>query len=156
MNKAKTKRLKDWFANIWQVIAAVWILISSWGDLVLAGERPGDADGVQGPLGAGVSEPDGVHRRDPVAQYLRHADLGLGRPAKGRPPRRLPLERLDDLGMRVADDQAGGVDHEVEVAVAVDVVDVVTLCVIYERGVRVEVRRSSRAASRKVPSSLLL
>ena len=57
------------------------------------------------------------------------------------------------IGLAWPDDEGGGVQHEVEVAVAVDVVDVVPVPALREEGVRGEVRGAARAAPGRTRSA---
>ena len=75
----------------------------------------------------------------------RDPDLHLGRGAEGRALAGLLAERLDHHRVRVARRSGRRVQHEVEVAVAVDVVDVVAIAVVREEGIGREVRGAARA-----------
>ena len=67
--------------------------------------------------------------------------------AEGRALAGLLAERLDHHRVRVAHDEGRRVQHEVEIAVAVDVVDVVAVAVVREEGIGREVRGPAGAAA---------
>src|SRR5262245_54929353 len=58
--------------------------------------------------------------------------------------------------MRMAQYETGGVDHEVEILVAIHVKDIVSLTVIDEDRIGIEVGSVSRGASRQITGRLLL
>ena len=138
------------------VLVGAVVAALEFGYLVPARERPGGAYRHQRAFGPGVREPDGVHGRHPVAKDLGQAYLGLGGPAEGRALRRLLLKGLYDLGVSVAHHEARSVDHEVEVAVAVDVVDVAAFSVVRESRVGLEEGSPPGASSRQVFGRLRL
>ena len=75
-----------------------------------------------------ASVPELVNRRrsidgTPAADLLGQLDLGLGRCREGGPAADLGLDRGDDGGVGVAQDQRGVIAQEVAVAVAIDVLD---------------------------------
>ena len=121
-----------------------------------AGEGLGGPDGVHRRLGARAGESDEIDRRQACAEHLREPHLGLGGGAEGYALRRLLLDRPRDVRVGMAHDQARRVEHEVQVAVAVDVVHVVALAAVYEERVRREVGRAPGAAPRQEPLGLCL
>ena len=125
-------------------------------ELRLAGEGPRRPDRHQRALGARIGEADRLERGHAIAQEPREADLGHRRRAEGRSLPRLLAQRLGDGRMPVTEDEARRVQHEVEVAVAVDVVDVVALARLGEERIRREVRGAARAAAGHDVDGLLL
>ena len=60
------------------------------------------------------------------------------------------LECLHDVWMRVTQNEAGGVDHKVQVPVAVNVVNVFALAVVHEYRIWIEIVCGPGAASWKL------
>ena len=89
-------------------------------DLVATGRGARDADRVHGRLGARVGE---AHRLEVEAPTQLLGQLDGDRSGRGevRAGTRRPLDRLDDPGVRVADDVDAEAAVEVEVLGAVDV-----------------------------------
>ena len=109
-------------------------------DLVPAGERPGEPDGAHGRLGAAVHQPqqlDGGHEVDDELGKF-HLERG-GRSVTRAPPHRL-LQRLDHPRVGVAQDQRAPGEDVVQIAVAVDVVEIGALSPLDEA------RRSAHGA----------
>ncbi len=131
-----------------EVVRAV-VAALDLGNLGAAGEGLGGPDCVHRRLGARAGEPDEIDRRQARAEHLREPHLGLGGGAEGDTLSGLLLDRPRDVRVGMAHDQAGRVQHEVEVAVAVDVVDVVALAALDEERVGREVCRAPGAASRQ-------
>ena len=102
---------------------------------VAAGVRAHQARRFERRLGAGVRETP-ERELESVGEVLPDHVEVLRRLCEMRAPACLALERLDDLRMRVPDDHRAVPEVEVEVLVAVDVVDAVALAAIDEDRVR--------------------
>ena len=112
-----------------------------------AGERAGRSDGEHRRLGAGVREPDPLDRRQPAPDLLGQLDLDLRRRGERGAAPDLGLDRRDDIGVGVAEDQRRVIAEEVAVLVAVDVPCPQALAASHVRRVgRVEDRRPGRSA----------
>ena len=120
--------------------------------LGLRHERPAregarDAHGHHHGLGARVREADALDRADALAQHLREPHRVLVRRGEACALGELRPDRLDDGRMGVAVDQRGVVVEQLDVAIAVDVVEVRAGAATRERRVRREPRRGARIAS---------
>src|SRR5213078_1634056 len=83
------------------------------------GEAAGEADRRHRRLGAGADEPHLLDRADPGDDLLGELDLALGRRTEAGAAADLGPHRVDNGGMRMAeDDRAPGAD-EVDVVTAV-------------------------------------
>ena len=78
-------------------------------------------------LRAGRDEPNPLDRRHCVDDLLRELDLGLGRRAERRAALRSGTDRLDGLGIGMAEDERPPREHPVEVPAAVGVDEIRTL-----------------------------
>jgi hypothetical protein len=74
-------------------------------------------------FGAGIGEPDLIHRRQSRRQHFGQFDLGQGGQAERRSQRELSRSCFNQQGMRVAMDQRGKVIDAVDIFVAIDVPD---------------------------------
>ena len=126
------------------------------GDAMFPGKGAGDADRVQRGFRARAGEAHKLHRWDAFAQHLGQPNLDRGGAAEGYPFGCLLGQGPDNLGVDVPHDETGGVEHEVEVTVAVHVVDVVPLTALDENWIRCEVGRAPGAAPRQVLLGLTL
>ena len=93
-------------------------------DPVARVNAPRDADRAHRRLGARRDEPHHLDRRDGVDDLLRQLDLALGRRAEARPVARGLAIGLDRLGVRVPEEERAPRHHPVDVAPAVDVLEV--------------------------------
>ena len=116
-------------------------------DPVAAGRGPGEAEGGHRGLGARRDEPDLLDRRDGVGDLGGELDLGLGRGAEAGTELRGRGDRLDGLRVGVAEEQRAPRHHPVDVAVAVDVLEVGALAAAGEERL-VEPDRAHRAHGR--------
>ena len=126
------------------------------GDLVLAREGPRAANRHHRPLCAGVRKAHRIQRGHALAQILRKPHLRLSGPAERVAPLRLLLKNRNYVGMRMPHDVRSSVNHEVEVAVPIDIIDIMPLGMVNECRVGREVRRAARAAARQVLRRLIL
>ena len=116
-------------------------------DPVAASRRAGEPDRAHRRLGPRRDEPHLVDRRHRIDDLRGELDLGLRR----RPEARSALDRLDDRGNRlvvgVAEEERAPGHHPVDVAVAVDVLDVRAVAAPHEHRL-VEPDRAHRANRR--------
>src|SRR5262249_25409262 len=111
-------------------------------DLAAPGGAAGQADGTHRRLGPRVDQPDLLDRGDATDDLLDELDLCRGRSAKGQPaPRRLAY-RIDHGRMSMAKDRRTPGTHEVDVVLAVGVVEVGAL------GARDETRGATNRTER--------
>jgi hypothetical protein len=89
-------------------------------DLVPAREGPGGPDGVHGGLGAGVGEAP-QRQAEALRQQLGHLGVQLARRDVERAVGELGLDGLDDERVQVPHEQGAEAHVEVDVAVAVQV-----------------------------------
>jgi hypothetical protein len=71
------------------------------------GEGAGGPDGEHRRLRPGIGEPDSLHRRQPAPDLLGELDLDLGRGGERGAAPDLNLDRRDDVGVGVAENQGG-------------------------------------------------
>jgi hypothetical protein len=83
--------------------------------------RAGQSYGAHGGFGAGAHEPDHVHRREGGDDPLRETQLELGRGAEGGAGLGRLDDRLQHLGVGVAQDQGPPGEEQVHVAVAIGI-----------------------------------
>jgi hypothetical protein len=113
--------------HLHRVVVAV-IAALDLDDQVAAGDRAHQVDRVHRGLGAGVGEPP---QRQPEAagQFLRDQDRGRSRLGEVRAQRHLAADRLDDRRVGVAGQRGAVPAVQVDVLVAVHVVDLGALAV---------------------------
>src|SRR5215213_3243091 len=90
----------------------------------------GEPDGAHRRLRSGVGHPDHLDGRDGPAHKVRELDLELCRGAEGRTFPRRGLYSLDDLRIRMPEDERTVAHHVVDIRVAVHIEDVRTLAAI--------------------------
>ena len=121
-----------------------------------SGEGACGADGHEGALGAGVGKADAVHGWDAFAEDGRQPGLQLGGGAEGGAAGCLLLKGADHVGVGVAQDEACGVDHEVEIGVAVHIVKIVATAMVGDDGVGVEVGGAAGTSAGEKSLSLVV
>ena len=92
-------------------------------DPVTPGRRPREPNGAHRRLRAGGDEPDQLERGHRIDELLGELHLALGRGAERRSLARGRDHRLNDLGIRVPEDQRPPRHHPVDVAAAGLVLD---------------------------------
>ena len=93
-------------------------------DAVASGERPCKARRAHGRLGPGRHQADLFHRGDRIDDLRSKLDLGLRRRPKARPALGGVTHGGDCLQIGVTEDQRAPGHDPVEVAIAVDVLEI--------------------------------
>src|SRR5687767_665118 len=95
----------------------------------------GEPDGAHRRLRSGVGHPDHLDGRYGSTHELRELDFELRRGAEGRTFPRRGLYSLDDLRIRMPEDEGTVAHHVVEIRVAVHIEDARTLAAIHKQRV---------------------